>query len=246
MTDPDSAPFLSPVAAEASMSLRVRERLGLADVVTLINAVLGLAAITAAFTASPGVVARLILLAAVADGLDGIIARRRGGTAVGPYLDSLADVVSFGTAPAVFVFAVAYAAWSPLTANPAQYAIAIGVPALFVVLSLVRTGLYTVYVGEDETRPGIQNTLAASILAAGYLAGVTDVWLVLAAAVVLSILMVAPVPYPKLLARDALVMGVVQVGAILRPSLLERAFPRMLLLAALAYLVLAPRYYWAE
>jgi len=228
------------------MSLRVRDRLGWADVMSLLNAVVGVVAMVAAVTATPGVVARLILLAAVADGLDGIIARRRGGTAVGPYLDSMADVVSFGTAPALFAFAVARDAWAPLSSDPLQYVIAGAVASLFVVFSLVRTALYTVYVDTDETRPGIQNTLAASILAAAYLAGLTQVPLLLAAAVVLSVLMVAPIPYPKLTARDALLMGVVQVGAIARPALLDRILPRILLIAALAYLTLAPRYYWGE
>lgn len=228
------------------MSLRVRERLGWADVMSLLNAVVGVVAMVAAVVATPGVVARLILLAAVADGLDGIIARHRGGTAVGPYLDSMADVVSFGTAPALFAFAVARDAWAPLSSDPLQYVLAVAVASLFVVFSLVRTGLYTVYVDADETRPGIQNTLAASILAAAYLAGLTQVPLLLAAAVVLSVLMVAPIPYPKLTARDALLMGVVQVGAIARPAMFDRILPRMLLLAALAYLTLAPRYYWGE
>ncbi len=230
------------------MSLRVRHRLGLADVLTLLNAVLGVVAMAAAFAGEPGIVARLILLAAVADGLDGIVARARGGTPVGPYLDSMADIVSFGTAPAIFVFAVARDAWGPLsvTGAPGQYAVAVGVPALFVVFSLVRTGLYTVYVGEDEQRPGIQNTLASSILAAGYLAGIQAVPFVLAATVVLSVLMVAPIPYPKLAARDALLMGVVQAGAILQPTFFDRLLPRILLVAALAYLTLAPRFYWDD
>ncbi len=228
------------------MSLRVRARLGLADVLSLSNATLGVVAMLAAFAMAPAIVARLILLAAVADGLDGIVARRHGSTAVGPYLDSMADIVSFGTAPAVFLFAVARDAWGPLAALPGRYAIAVGVAAAFVVFSIVRTGLYTVHVGEGERRPGIQNTLASSILAAGYLAGVTAVPVVLGAGLVLAVLMVAPVPYPKLAARDALAMGVVQMGAIATPSLFERMFPRILLVAALAYLLLAPRYYWGE
>lgn len=226
------------------MSLRVRARLGLADVVTLANATIGMVAMAAVVTADPSTVARLVLLAAVADGLDGIIARTLGGTEVGPYLDSMADIVSFGTAPALFVFAVARDAWAPLSASPARYALAVGVPAVFVVFSIVRTGLYTVHVSEDERRPGIQNTLASSILAAGYLAGVQQVPVVLAAAAVLAVLMVAPIPYPKLSARDALVMGSVQVGAIVRPTAFGRVLPRVLLVAALAYMTLAPWLYW--
>jgi len=227
------------------MSLRVRDRLGFADVMTLLNATLGVVAMTVAVTEGPELVARLILLAAVADGLDGIIARQRGGTPVGPYLDSMADIVSFGTAPAVFLFVAARAEWA-LAEKPVLYALAAGGGALFVVFSLVRTALYTVYVGEGENRPGIQNTLAASILAAAYLAGLTSVPAMLAAGAVLSVLMVAPVPYPKLAARDALGMGVVQMGAIVLPTALERLFPRLLLVAALAYLTLAPRFYWEE
>jgi archaetidylserine synthase len=227
------------------MSLRVRDRLGFADVMTLLNATLGVVAMAVAVTEGPELVARLILLAAVADGLDGIIARQRGGTPVGPYLDSMADIVSFGTAPALFLFVAARAEWA-IAEEPVLYALAAGGGALFVVFSLVRTALYTVYVGEGENRPGIQNTLAASILAAAYLAGLTSVPVILAAGAVLSVLMVAPVPYPKLAARDALGMGVVQMGAILLPTALERLFPRLLLVAALAYLTLAPRFYWEE
>jgi len=226
------------------MSFRVRQRLGPADVVTLANAALGVVAITAVLTADPALVARLILLAAVADGLDGIVARTYGGTEVGPFLDGMADVVSFGTAPGLFVFAVAREAWAPLSAAPGRWALAVAAAALLVVFSLVRTGLYTVFYDEDENHPGIQNTLAASILAAAYLAGFTQPALLVGGALVLSALMVAPVPYPKLSARDAIAMGLVQLGAIARPAALSRALPRVLLVAALAYMLLAPWFYW--
>ncbi|WP_225334225.1 protein sorting system archaetidylserine synthase [Halomicrobium urmianum] len=228
------------------MGLQVRERLGLADAVTLVNAVVGFVAGVVAFT-DPTLAARLVLLAAIADALDGIVARRAGNTEVGPLLDSITDVVSFGATPALVLFGVARARYGDLgEMDPAVAAAALLVPAGFVVFSVLRTAFYTVYVGEDENRPGIQNTLAATILAAGYLAGLGSVPLVFAAAAVLSVLMVAPVPYPKLLARDAVVLGVVQAGAIVSPAALGRAFPRILLVAALAYLTLAPRYYWGE
>lgn len=234
------------------MSLQVRERLGVADVMTLLNAVLGVVAMVVAVSVGPVAAARLVLLAAVADGLDGIIARSQGGTDVGPLLDSVADIVSFGTAPALFLYAATEAAVTDAVPASAPLPDTLGlvaaaaVPSLVVVFSLIRTALYTVHVGEDENRPGIQNTLAASILAAAFLAGVTAPMALLAAAVVLSVAMVAPVPYPKLSARDALVMGFIQCGAILLPTALWRLFPRILLVGALAYMTLAPRYYWEE
>lgn len=46
----------------------------------------------------------LILVAAVVDGLDGVVARNIGCSPLGKYLDSLADMVSFGVAPAIVVY----------------------------------------------------------------------------------------------------------------------------------------------
>jgi CDP-diacylglycerol--serine O-phosphatidyltransferase len=232
------------------MSLQVVDRLGWADAMTLLNSGIGVLALAAAVLGEVRLVAQLILLAAVADGLDGVIARRFGSTEVGPYLDSMADIVSFGTTPAVFVFVAAReefgeTAWT-VSEEPELAAVAGVVAAGFVIFSLVRTALYTVYVGEDETRPGIQNTLASSILAAAYLAGLTNVPVLLGATAVLSVLMIAPVPYPKLRDRDAIVLGALQTAAILRPTVLERVLPRTLLLFALAYLLLGPRFYWGE
>ena len=228
------------------MSLQVRRRLGLADIITLFNVVIGTVAMAVAVLGEVQLVAQLILLAAVADGLDGIVARFRGGTEVGPFLDSIADIVSFGTTPALFVFVAVREEWGPLSESPELFALAATVASMFVVFSVLRTALYTVFVGENETRPGIQNTLGGTILAAGYLAGITMVPVLLAATAVLSMLMVAPFPYPKLLNRDAFAMSIIQFGAILVPTVANRLFPRLLLVAALAYLLLAPRYYWGE
>jgi len=172
-----------------------------------------------------------------------------GSSDVGPLLDAITDVVSFGATPALFVYVVTAEAWGwrdggLMAAPPAQAAAVLGVATFFAVMSIVRTALYAKYFTEDHTRPGVQNTLAATILAAAYLAGFSWVPGLLVGTVVLSVAMVAPVPYPKLSARDASVMGVVQFGAVLAPAALGQLLPRALLVAALTYLVLAPRFYW--
>jgi CDP-diacylglycerol--serine O-phosphatidyltransferase len=238
------------LTGDMDQGLRVRERLGVADVVTLLNAAVGVVDGAVAFSA-PELAARLVLLAVIADAVDGIVARQFGSTAVGPLLDSVTDVISFGAVPAFFVYGAAAAEWGwlgegPLAAPPLEAAAALAVGSLFVIMSVLRTALYTEYVGPDQNRPGIQNTLGATILVAAYLAGVTWVPALLAASVVLSLAMVAPIAYPKLLARDAVVLGVVQAGAILAPGAFGRVLPRFLLVAALAYMTLAPFYYWSE
>lgn len=230
------------------MSLRVRERLGVADTVTLVNAGIGLVAGIVAFT-DPTLSARLILLAAITDALDGIVARSFGSSEVGPLLDSITDVVSFGATPAIFVYAALAPAFSGSIAAPTpMIALTAVVAAGFVAFSVLRTAFYTVYVDEDEgeNRPGIQNTLAATILVAAYLSGLTQPLAVLALTVVVSVAMVAPMPLPKLLARDAGLMGIVQAGAIVAPTVYLRVFPRALLVAALGYAVFGPRWYWND
>ncbi|RJT03878.1 protein sorting system archaetidylserine synthase [Halococcus sp. IIIV-5B] len=218
-------------------------RLGLADAVTATNAGLGfLAAAAAPF--APALAARLILLAAVADGLDGVLAAHTGGTPLGEFLDSLADVASFTVAPALLVFGVMRRAWElSFVAPTPALALALVVPAAFVVVGVVRLGLYTAYDIDRGTTEGVPTTLAATVLAAAFLAGVRDPVVVLLGLAAFVALMVAPVGYPDLRMRDALAMGVVQAGAILAPALFFRVFPRLLCGFALAYLVLGPRYY---
>lgn len=225
------------------MQPRFVGRLGLADAVTLANAGVGFLAAAAALS-DPGLAARLLLLAAIADGLDGVIARVHGSTPVGEFLDSLADAVSFGLAPGLFVYGVARADWEVALEPTPRAALALGVAGLFVATAVVRLALFTAYDLGDHHTEGVQTTLAATLLAAAYLAGVESAAVVLGGTAVLCYLMVAPVTYPELYARDALAMGAVQTLAVLTPAALSRLFPRALLGAALAYLLFGPVLYW--
>lgn len=79
----------------------------LPDLFSILNAVLGFGAILLVLDGTEVTGTRLatalvvILLAAVIDGLDGMIARAMESSLLGVFLDSLADMVSFGIAPAI-------------------------------------------------------------------------------------------------------------------------------------------------
>ena len=242
------------------MRSRFIGRLGPADAVTVGNAALGFLAVVAA-TVDIGLAASLVLLGAIADGLDGVVARKYGGTEVGPYLDSLADVASFGVAPAFLVAVVTRREWgSPavlLDGLSVEGLLALAgllVPALYVAAAVTRLGLYTAYSTDTDETVGVPTTLAATIFGAivltGYrstetvLVGFHDAGFLLALAAVLTPLMLCNVTYPDLHAQDALVMGVVQAGAILLPGIYGRGFAFGLLYLALAYLTLGPVLYW--
>jgi CDP-diacylglycerol--serine O-phosphatidyltransferase len=230
-------------------------RLGVADAVTAGNAALGFLAVVVA-PADVELAARLMLLAAIGDGLDGVLARGFGSSEAGPYLDSLADVACFGVAPAALVYAAVRREWAleTLTAD-GRTAAALLVPALFVTAAVVRLALYTAHDAEDSETEGVPSTLAATIIGAAVLAGMTAPVPLLAVTAVFVYLMLAPVRYPDLLARDALLMGVVHAVAIavpdatespLLPGVVGRGFPRALLLLGLAYLFLSPALYWRD
>lgn len=73
--------------------------------ITLLNALAGSLSIVYAFEQSYPVAAALIALAAVFDFLDGFAARLfKAYSPLGKELDSLADIISFGLAPAMIVF----------------------------------------------------------------------------------------------------------------------------------------------
>ncbi|WP_226040985.1 protein sorting system archaetidylserine synthase [Natrinema sp. DC36] len=221
-------------------------RLGVADAVTIANAALGFVAVVVAVV-DIDLAARLILLAAIADGLDGILARRYGGTDAGPYLDSLADVASFAVAPAVLSFVVVRDGLGiDFSAISAELLLVTTVCALFVAMAVTRLGMYTAYDISGSYTEGVQTTLAATILGAAILAGETQPWLVLAVTGAFCYLMVSRIQYPDLLARDAAIMGVIHALAILVPDFVGRTFPYALLTLGLAYMVLSPWLYWGD
>jgi CDP-diacylglycerol--serine O-phosphatidyltransferase len=194
-----------------------------------------------------------VLLGAIADGLDGVVARMYGGTEAGPYLDSLADVATFGVAPAFIVAGITREAWgspaallSGISTEALLATAGVVVPALYVSTAVTRLGLYTAYDTDHEQTVGVPTTLAATLFAATVLTGFHGAAFLLALATLLTPLMVSDIVYPDLYARDALIMGVVQAGAILLPGDYGRGFAFGLLYVALAYFALGPRFYWRE
>jgi len=90
----------------------------------------------------------------------------------------------------------------------------------------------------------VQTTLAATILAAAVLSGVTDPRVLLVATGAFVYLMVSTIRYPDLLARDAFLMGVVHALAVLVPYAFGRTFPWAILTLGVAYLLGGPWLYW--
>ena len=84
------------------------ELLSIADCVSLTNAIFGFLSIVMVFIGEIRLAFSFILLALLADGLDGIIARRTRESKIGEFLESMADMTSFGIAPTIFIYTIYY------------------------------------------------------------------------------------------------------------------------------------------
>jgi CDP-diacylglycerol---serine O-phosphatidyltransferase len=214
----------------------------LPNLMTLAALCCGLTAIRLAFLGRIEGAVALILLAALLDGLDGRLARAlKSESALGAELDSLADFLNFGVAPAFVLFVGVFG----LTYTPGW--IAVLIYALCCVLRLARFNLEA-KAGQEAPKgfAGVPSPAGALlVLAPVYLSlAAPDLALpplaVAAHAVVVGALLVSPWPtpslkharVPKALVRP-LLLGFVLLGL----ALLTWPWPALIALSA-AYLAL--------
>jgi CDP-diacylglycerol--serine O-phosphatidyltransferase len=166
------------------------------DIFTLLNLVFGFFAILFAGRAGNSsfqYALVFILLAAMADGLDGLVARKMGGSPLGANLDSLADLVSFGLAPP-------FLAISAFHLPPSLWPIAM----LFLLCGALRLARFNVVSEKgDQHFEGLPIPAAGLALSASVLLGrpLLTVLLML----FLALLMTSSIPYPKI--RDLRLMA---------------------------------------
>lgn len=198
-------------------------RPGIADVLTIGNGLCGVAAITvvvatpwsqdaAGEVAVLRIVAMILLVGVVLDVCDGAVARARGGTALGPHLDSLADIAAFGVAPAVAVAGLA------IRHATVWESIAVGIGALvYGAGALIRLADFDAVRSRDPDFLGMPSPLAAiSALAVGLLA--LSPWFTAVGLAIVGGFMVIALRYPRSggwgLVAEAVAIVVAVVGIV--------------------------------
>ena len=168
----------------------------LPDLFTLLNVIFGFLALLAAGGAWGGNSSNLavvfILLAAAADGLDGFVARKTGSSPLGANLDSLADLISFGTAPvylAIMAFHLGPLIW------PAGI--------FYLICGTLRLARFNVAGKGDQFFEGLPIPAAGIFLSASVLLGRPNLTILLM--LILAGLMVSSISYPKI--RDIRAMA---------------------------------------
>lgn len=160
------------------------------NILTLVNLFAGVTAIILTFSSYTVVPALLVLGAALFDSLDGRVARRLNmASEFGRELDSLADLISFGVAPAMLAYAVQFYRLGWL-----GFALA----AVFTVCGALRLARFNILRVKGYF-VGVPITVAGPVLAG---AAVLSPWLGATALAVLLLvlagLMVSTIRVPKL------------------------------------------------
>lgn len=245
---------------------RINGFISAADVLTLTNGIMGFLAIAVVTGAVklyeppffPGLenvsphladdrwlLASVLLVVAMAcDALDGIVARRFGGSRFGGDLDTLSDAISFVVAPAFLVFTY-YGEERPFGALLAA--------GLVVIMGVLRLARFNANPNEKATTtfqglPTPWNTICVALLVLARI----PVSFALPIVVVLALLMMSNVAYPKsrgkttLLAILMVMVGLSLVGFIIffpenQPRIVRGTFTMVMLAVALLPFLLARR-----
>jgi len=191
----------------------------MADFATLLNAFLGFSSILMAFQGEFLAAAALIFLAAAVDGLDGFLARKTDSGPLGLNLDSLADTISFGAAPAVLAWAqFGWHFW------------ALG--GVYLACGILRLARFNVGPKKEATFEGMPIPAAGMIVAVSVL--LDEPFLAASLMAASSILMISSTPYPK--CRDKRLAPIVLAAAVVAlATCMQSDFH---LLASIALLVL--------
>jgi CDP-diacylglycerol--serine O-phosphatidyltransferase len=193
--------------------MRMTKLISIADVFTLVNALLGFTAIILALDGEMVYAIYAILVGILCDGLDGMVARRFSRKwYLGDYLDVMADTTSFCVAPAVVVFSTARP-WMEGWAGVWGLALVYAACGAVVVCGLLRLARFCYLSGGHSSTfiglPSPGSALVLSLLALQpYMAqNPLPPWVDVAAALVLAALMVSDLRYPKVRGAFAYASG---------------------------------------
>ena len=178
------------------MDTDMKSFIAISDIVSLLNMSSGFLAIISSINNNLTLAAILMIIAIIFDSIDGWVARktnRHDNLGFGKNIDSLSDIVSFGVAPAIFLY-------SCINTTPGIFqTIVILIALLIVVCGVLRLTRYNVIADLTDTKdfigfpiPGI-----SFILATYYLSGLFHPYIGLILSVIVSLLMISNIRYKK-------------------------------------------------
>ncbi len=178
------------------------------NTITLLNLLSGFFSVVMASSGDLTTAAWLIVAASVFDFLDGFSARMlKAYSELGRQLDSLADLVSFGLAPAFILYRMLAAAGGGITlagAFPEVSFFLLLSPALLVAAAALRLARFNIDPAQETSFSGLPTPAAGLFFAslpfvaaegfAGWIPPLGNMWVLAALALLISFLMISHLP----------------------------------------------------
>jgi archaetidylserine synthase len=209
--------------------------LSLADLITILNAVLGFLAILFVFTGQFPLAATFILLGLLADGLDGIVARYTGIGKLGQYLESIADAISLAIAPLLLLYTINE---TVISAQLSLHVLLVIVLVFILICSMIRLSSFPT-LKELRFFIGLPTSANALFLVISSFLPI-DLWYILPFLILFAVLMISPIQFPKQgFIADAMV-AVFLITTIVLMFLAPDVAPFLLLIGLLLYIIGGP------
>ncbi|BDH79017.1 MAG TPA: CDP-diacylglycerol--serine O-phosphatidyltransferase [Methanothermobacter sp.] len=207
----------------------IRYYIGVPDLFSIINASLGFLSIIMILEGGMRVACQLMLLAVIFDSVDGWIARRikRRDEGFGRNVDSLSDIISFGLAPALFIYST----------TTFRY-INIGVSLLIMTCGILRLSRFNVVANvKKDAFIGLPIPVMAVVVSSLYLSGIFNEHIILIISTIISFMMISSIEYPKINAKNGAIVVILLILTILTGPKLK-IFATALLLLVMAYILI--------
>lgn len=216
--------------------------LSYADIVSLLNACFGFMAIIIliSFTLEFDIIRlsfSLILLALLADGLDGIIARKTKTSELGDYLEAMADMVSMGIAPSIFLFNIYY---DKLASELYLKILLLILVFIFVICSIVRLSSFHLMKNKDYFYGLPASVSTIFLIIASFLQ--VDYRIVMLLLITLSIATISRIKFPKPKMKINTIAVILIILTILMGKEFYNFAPILLFTALAIYAIVGPKY----
>ena len=206
-----------------------------ADLISLLNICFGTLALYQTIQGNITAAIQLILLAIIADGLDGIVARKTGSGPLGNYLEAMGDMTSLTLAPLLLLL-------KTFTSNNEAYCILLLLGLLlYLICSTIRLASFHVLKTPNSFTGLPVSAAAITLIFVSTLQIEPLVLLVLP--YFFSLLLISPISYPKNTMPINLITAVLVVFIIINDYTIDSPLPTIVFLLAISsYIVLGPLY----
>ena len=211
--------------------------LSIADFVSLANAIFGFLAILMIFLNEIHLSFFFILIALLADGLDGIVARKTRKGELGEYMEAMADMISLSIAPSFFVYNI----YHDFVSKCVYYhSLLVVILIVFLSLSIVRFASFHI-IKEKKFFVGLPASAGTIfILVLSFLK--IEFMYILPCIVVISIAMVSPLRFPKIGWKIGTIAAVLILLTLIMGDIYYSIAPILLIIALAIYAIAGPIY----